>query len=1069
MPGPGRVLAARWLLRGGLALLLSGLLLSGFHLLTFGDPDRAREYADSTVESLSNEIDSIHDAMAALAASQTAREALDGDAGAIDRLDEALRGRGVAGIMEVRTFDPQTENIALGTYPEPDFGVIEMLNEARRQDSARARVHYHGTGDENLAFAEAIRDEEGESIIGILFARFDTDRLARSVARPGGAGWLRLVQGDSVLVERAEGEPAEAGGFRLVIPGSALVVEWGTLRSSGPVSLTQSLLVAGLGLVLCAAAVVIPRLPQRRQRQPSVAQTRPSRAASPPREMPADRPQPADDHRPSGVGRAGAGEPDEKSPPADQEPRPDLPDWMLEERAAARQDSPFGTPPGASSRGEPEAGAEPAAEPAPDADGEAGAEDSGEALDVPDLDEIFAEIERQSTSGEEEAEGDSAPDDASQAVAREPADDPDEAGAELGPEFELEPDVLSGSQEIESTSGEEALADEEFELGAPLELETDRELPVNSGAEDPQKEGETEDFEQPDWGAELVSDSSLEDSGEQVDRERPGSESAARDEPEVSEEDWQELLDEIAPGGELGAGDAHREQPASPSRSGAGEAADADRVETLESGESAEPAREEEAAGSAARVGNEETADAQRIAAARFAPELFKDDAIRGKADEMLDVDRAAILGRAIGTLAAQRGHGRFAVARDSRFSGPVLLSAVIRGLRESGMDVIELGAVPTPLAWFGAAELADGCAVMVTASHHGADENGFLVMIGGDRLVGRELIAVDEIAASGEFARGEGAYDQHDIVEQYTTRFSAEVQFERPLKVVVDCANGIAGSVAPALLEAAGADVVPLYCDVDGAFPNHPPDPAVEENLEDLRLCVRNFQADAGVAFDGDGDALTIIAPDGRRVRGDELLMLLAGSVLVDGATAVVDGRCPTRTRRWIEESGGEVVVRPAGAGRIACAVRSEQAALGLALDTTLIVADRWYPFEDALHAAARVLDLFARHDDVSAVLETLPEQRVTPELVLPVPSGEAGTLIERLANQGDFGDAGRETIEGLRISHSDRWALIRALPGGDRAGLSFGADSAEGLKRIKDEFREQLLAVDPELALPY
>lgn len=1061
-------------------LVAAGLGLAAYSLLTFGDPSEAREYADASVEALSDSIDLVQDAMGEVAASGTARVALDGDDQALMEIRAALREAGVRGIMDVRVFPPRAEDIELGNYPEPDFGVVEMLIEARRQDTARARIHYPSSSNENLAFAEAIPDADGDAIVGMLFVRLEPDRLLRQLADPGGFGWLRLVQDDNVLVERAQRPVPADDRFRLVVPGSELVIEWGVLPSKGPLTLFQSLGIALLGVALLGAAAVLPRLPERRikpgrkarKAQPAAADVEERRVEPRAPKAPPPRPEPR---------------PKPKPEPEKDEPRPDLPDWMVEDGGLDEHDSPFADQPTAasrSSRGEDAADSEEAEE-----EPEDGAEGAEVDMDVPDLDEILASLDS-SSSGEsagstpeaaDEGKPEAEPDDRESLDEEDEVSDfelgPDvppeaeseESGAEpveSGPDSELEPGADAGSR-VESGTGEsdEPETESESPPGPDLDVEPglqadpvsqsdeEAEAPSARDAEseltlEPERDLSTGEDEAPDAAAEMDQPGSLESSPESSD---PDAEAA-----KLLDEMRLDFEEDSAPPGEISE-------------------------ETPDVAGQADADIDEEADDGAKWAVDEETASDERVETAEstppepvptYAPELFHDQAIRGVFEDTLDIERAVVLGRSIGTLARRRGLERFVVGRDGRFSGPVLLSAMIRGLREAGLDVIELGALPTPLLWFGAVELAEGCGVMVTASHHASEENGFLVMLAGEILCGSKLAEIDEVAARGEFSEGEGGYEQEDIVERYTARFTAEVQLERPLKVVIDCGNGIAGSVAPALLEAAGVDVIPLYCDVDGSFPNHPPDPAKTENLEDLRLCVRNFQADAGIALDGDGDALAMVSDTGDVVRADQLLMLLAEPALSAraGSVVVVDVRCPATVRSWIEKAGGRAVVERTGAGYVAAAMRADQAALGAAMTSHLLVADRWYPFEDGVHAAARVLEVMAAQSgSVSAALEQLPGYLTTGELTLPVENGEVAALIERLVRAGDFGDAERTTIEGLRIDHPDRWGLIRPLDTEGLAGLSFGADNAEGLKRIKTEFREQLLAANPELVLPY
>ena len=412
------------------------------------------------------------------------------------------------------------------------------------------------------------------------------------------------------------------------------------------------------------------------------------------------------------------------------------------------------------------------------------------------------------------------------------------------------------------------------------------------------------------------------------------------------------------------------------------------------------------------------------------------------------------------------------AVARDGRFSGPVLLSALIRGLRNAGMNVIEIGAVPTPLLWFAAAELAEGCGVMVTGSHHPPKYNGFRVMIGGELIEPAGMAQLARRVKARDFAKGEGSYEQQDILERYGKRLTSDIQLERPLKVVVDCGNGVGGTVVPRLLQAVGVDLIPLYCDVDGAFPNHRPDPSSPDDLEDLRLCVRNFQAELGIAFDGDADRLVLITKNGEIVWPDRLMMLLATDILSSrpGEAVVFDVRCSGHLQRVVEHAGGRGVMTATGQQSVAYRLREENAPLGGDMNGHLFINDRWYPFDDAIYAAARLLEILAADTrEVDEIFAEQPQFRASPEIVVNIEREQSQSLVDRLGREVDFGDALLTRIDGVRADWSDRWGLARVDADTGRLILRFGADEATALGRVRSEFRDKLLELEPKLPLPY
>src|SRR5690625_416120 len=455
-----------------------------------------------------------------------------------------------------------------------------------------------------------------------------------------------------------------------------------------------------------------------------------------------------------------------------------------------------------------------------------------------------------------------------------------------------------------------------------------------------------------------------------------------------------------------------------------------------------------------------------------FPSGIFRPTQILGVVDEDLDADVAVDIGRAVGSMAAQRGLMKIAVGRDGRFSGPVLLSALIRGIRGTGVAVVEIGAVPTPLLWFAATELANGCGVMVTASHHPSRFNGFRIMLGGQPFDDGEMAELAALYSSRRFAEGEGDYSQHDVFDAYAERYVNDVQLERSLKVVVDCGNGVGGTVVPRLLTSAGAEVIPLYCDVDGAFPNHQPDPTEPDELQDLRLCVRNFQADLGIAFDGDADRLVLMTPAGEVVWPDRMLMLLAERIVparLDEAV-VFDARCSGKLREVVESAGGRGVM--AGVGRAAVARRllEEQAVLGGDMDGHLFVNDRWYAFDDAIYAAARLLAIVAAgDDDLDDLMSKQSAFRSSPAVFIDVERAHAQALVERLHSEGGFGDALITGEDSLRADWANRWGLAYVDDSSGRLVLCFGADEPTALGQVRNDFRDRLLALDAQLPLPY
>lgn len=451
---------------------------------------------------------------------------------------------------------------------------------------------------------------------------------------------------------------------------------------------------------------------------------------------------------------------------------------------------------------------------------------------------------------------------------------------------------------------------------------------------------------------------------------------------------------------------------------------------------------------------------------------IFRAYDIRGVVGKTLDADVAHAIGRAIGSEARAHGLTRIAVARDGRLSGAELLAALSRGLQACGLEVIDVGAVPTPVLYYAAQEIGGGSGVMVTGSHNPPDYNGFKIVLGGETLSGERIQRLYQRLENGELESGSGQIGQQRILVQYVERISSDIQLERPLKVVADCGNGIAGAVAPKLLEAIGADVIPLYAEVDGTFPNHHPDPGDPKTLEDLKLCVRNFGADLGVAFDGDGDRLGVVAPDGEIIYPDRLMMLFARDVLSrnPGAPVIFDVKCSSLLPTEIERSGGRPVMARTGHSFLKARLKQEQAPLAGEMSGHFFFGERWFGFDDGIYAAARLLEILAADERAPGqVLAALPTAVSTPELKVEMAEGEPHPFVEAFREQAVFDDAELTTIDGVRADFVDGFGLVRASNTTPILVLRFEGNDKAALTRIQDQFREQMLKVNPALKLPF
>lgn len=451
---------------------------------------------------------------------------------------------------------------------------------------------------------------------------------------------------------------------------------------------------------------------------------------------------------------------------------------------------------------------------------------------------------------------------------------------------------------------------------------------------------------------------------------------------------------------------------------------------------------------------------------------IFRAYDIRGVVGDTLTAEIVEAIGRAIGSEAFERGQQAIVIGRDGRLSGPELSEALARGLMASGRDVIDVGMVPTPVLYFATHYLRTGSGAMVTGSHNPADYNGLKMVLRDETLSGEAIQALRTRIQSGDLLNGQGAYSERAVVDDYVDRITGDVQVARRLKVVVDCGNGVAGAVAPVLLRGLGCEVVELFCEVDGTFPNHHPDPGKPENLRALIARVREVQADLGVAFDGDGDRLGVVDEQGKLIFPDRLLMLFAKDLLSrhPGASVIFDVKCSRNLKRVITENAGQPMMWKTGHSFIKAAMKKTGALLAGEMSGHFFFKERWFGFDDGLYAAARLLEILsAEAGPASRVFGTLPDSVSTPELNVQLREGEQHAFIEELVARADFPDAEVTTIDGVRADFADGFGLVRASNTTPVLVLRFEGDDEAALKRIQEAFRVQLLAVRPDLELPF
>jgi len=451
---------------------------------------------------------------------------------------------------------------------------------------------------------------------------------------------------------------------------------------------------------------------------------------------------------------------------------------------------------------------------------------------------------------------------------------------------------------------------------------------------------------------------------------------------------------------------------------------------------------------------------------------IFRAYDIRGVVGDTLTADLAYEIGRAIGSEAYYRGEQVVVVGRDGRLSSAELADALIRGLKATGRDVKDIGEMPTPVLYFAAQHLDANSGVMVTGSHNPADYNGFKIVLAGETLANEAIQGLRQRIETGDLLTGDGSVEQVDVFPDYIERVKSDVQVVRPLKVVVDCGNGVAGAAAPKLLEALGCEVVELFCDVDGNFPNHHPDPSRTENLSALIQAVQDQGAELGIAFDGDGDRIGVVTSQGEIIWPDRLLMLFAMDVLSrnPGGQIIYDVKCSRHVAAVVAEYGGEPLMCATGHSLIKAKMKETGALLAGEMSGHVFFKERWYGFDDGLYAAARLIEILANDQRSSSdVFAALPDSMSTPELNVPMAEGEPAAFMAKLLNSARFEDASVSTIDGMRVEYDYGWGLVRASNTTPCLVLRFEADDELALMRIQEEFRRVMLQIDPSLSLPF
>lgn len=458
----------------------------------------------------------------------------------------------------------------------------------------------------------------------------------------------------------------------------------------------------------------------------------------------------------------------------------------------------------------------------------------------------------------------------------------------------------------------------------------------------------------------------------------------------------------------------------------------------------------------------------------QIAHEIFRTYDIRGPVDaDNLTPDLAFAIGLSIGSEAQAIDERTLIVGRDGRLSGPILHPALCAGLRAAGCHVLDIGEVPTPVVYFATHRLPTSSGVMITASHNPGHHNGFKIVLKGRTLAAEDIAKLYQRIINRDFTKGSGNYEIYPgILPEYLAYITSIIQLKRPLKIVVDCGNGVAGGIAPTLYRALGCEVIELFCDIDGRFPNHHPDPTVPENLKDLIHAVDANSADIGLAFDGDADRLGIVTDQGEVIWPDRQLMLFAQDVLSrhPNAKIIFDVKCSRNLIDIIRAAGGEPLMWRTGHSIIKSKMLTEHAPLAGEMSGHIFFKDEWFGFDDGLYVGARLLRILSEQTQTSSALfAALPNSINTPELKLPMPEHLKVAFMQRLITEARFSEKERITLDGLRVDFGYGWGLVRPSNTSPYLILRFEADTLDHLEDIKAIFRKELLALDSTLELPF
>ena len=455
-----------------------------------------------------------------------------------------------------------------------------------------------------------------------------------------------------------------------------------------------------------------------------------------------------------------------------------------------------------------------------------------------------------------------------------------------------------------------------------------------------------------------------------------------------------------------------------------------------------------------------------------FPHEIFKAYDIRGIVDTSLSNEITFKIGQAVGSEVIKSGGKQIVIGRDGRLSGPELSKHLANGLQAAGVDVVDIGIAPSPVVYYSSYSKNIPSCIAITGSHNPPNYNGFKMVVDGTTLSAESIQSLKQRILTDDFSQGAGGYSQQTVIPDYSQTIIDDIKLQRSMKIVIDCGNGVAGATAPEIFKGIGCEVIELFSEVDGTFPNHHPDPSQAENLVDLIAAVKQHDADLGLAFDGDGDRLGVITKSGDIVWPDRQIILFAQDILArnPGAEIIYDVKCTRLLPAAIEAAGGKATMWRTGHSFIKAKLKETGAALAGEMSGHVFFKERWFGFDDGVYAGARLLEILSKSGQTpQQVFDAIPNSINTPELRIEFDEGEHYAFMEELTEVAVFKDAEVSTIDGVRADYVDGFGLIRPSNTTPILVLRFEADSEAALTRIQSDFKQQILQIDSELALPF